>query len=69
MFQVKLNDGFKLICYSEWDSGTHKGFKCLVHESGEYTAECLSEYLSPEQIHQVELVILQTVKGMLNEKA
>ena len=65
MLNVKIDDDTNLAVYSEWDSGSHKCFKALIHRKGEYCGEPLNQHLTKEQIQEIELTILGKLFSMV----
>lgn len=65
MLKAKIDEHTSLIVYSEWDSGSHKCFKALIHRKGEYCGETLNQHLTKEQIQEIELTILGKLFSML----
>ena len=65
MLNVKIDDETNLVVYSEWDSGSHRCFKALIHRKGEYCGETLNQHLTKEQIQEIELTILDKLFSML----
>ena len=65
MLNVKIDDDTNLVVYSEWDSGSHKCFKALIHRKGEYCGETLNRHLTKEQIQEIELTILGKLFSMV----
>lgn len=68
MLEAKIDEHNSLIVYSEWDSGTHKCFKALIHRKGEYCGETLNQYLTKEQIQEIELTIMGKLFSMVKDK-
>lgn len=65
---VKIDDDTNLVVYSEWDSGSHKCFKALIHRKGKYCGETLNQHLTKEQIQEIELTILGKLFSMVKGK-
>lgn len=68
MLNVKIDDDTNLVVYSEWDSGSHKCFKALIHRKGEYCGETLNQHLTKEQIQEIELTIMGKLFSMVKDK-
>lgn len=65
MLKAKIDEHTSLIVYSEWDSGSHKGFKALIHRKGKYCGETLNQHLTKEQIQEIELTIMSKLFSMV----
>ena len=67
MLNVKIDDDTNLVVYSEWDSGSHKYFKALIHRKGEYCGGTLNQHLTKEQIQEIELTIMAKLFSMVKD--
>lgn len=68
MLNIKLTEETTLCVSSEWDSGTHLGFKANVHEKGEYAGKSLDKVLSKSQILEIEALIACRLRGILRKE-
>lgn len=67
MFTVTISETEKLCVQSRYDSGTHLGFVAGLRSKGEYSSDTPDEFLTPEQISKLEMILLMEIKKMVDE--
>lgn len=68
MINNQLDSGKVLSVWSQYDSGTHKGFDVGVLENGEYRYKTLDKILTKEEIVALEMLLSTTITKMIESK-